>query len=1326
MTGTTSDPPEADPLQELARRVAGELDTDATILAVGSDSQALADALVAAGLRAQTDPQTDPQTGLQSGERFDACVILSSHALRPTPNFVRHQILPRLHPGAVVFWATASHHAGLSGLLHLSEPGPEPPSTETITTHLEAAGLDVERVDDLPATMLPSLQKIVDAVAAAGGDADSLRKDLSASHHVLKARLPQRRQARGDDSEAAVRSAVLGATSAGASIGAGTQAGAGADSAELERAQPPRVSIVIPVFNGAALTEKCLYGIAGNSGEGPAAPDYEVIVVDNGSDDWTMYLLHAMEGDLRVLSNDRNLGFARACNQGAAASQAEYLLFLNNDTVPHPDWLALMLAAADADPTVGIVGARLLYPDGTIQHAGLHLVDGIPDHEFRGVAADDPRVMQSRDLDMVTGACLLIRRDLFEGLEGFDAQFVNGVEDVDLCLRARERGYRVVYCADAVVDHHEAQTSGRFDHVQDNVQRFLARWQGRFDASGRLQTGTDPAPALVAGNGNGNGAHAAAVGSRATGSETRCQMNFEGSFFLHSSLAHVNRELALALLETDRCDLGLLPFEADQFESSTDGRFAALAERMNQPLGAADVHLRHRWPPDLTPVPRGRYALMQPWEFGRVPRSWVQAVNNGTVDQVWAYTKYVRDCYVDSGVDPARIAIVPPGIDAQRFRPGLTPHELVQTNGTFRFLFVGGTLYRKGIDILLQAWRQAFSASDDVALVIKDMGVKTFYRNQTAGDAIEQLQADPACAEVQYLTQDVPGVEVPHLYAAADALVHPYRGEGFGLPVAEAMACGLPVIITRGGACDDFCPEQIGYGVASRRQPVQLGGGEDVVGQAWQLEPDLEALVTQMRTVFEDRDGARHRGLQGSEHVHRHTTWTQSAAAALEAVDVLRSGALDDAPRATLPPQSVSAPAASASATSKVAVVLLGDTTAAAEATPALTRALGNFNRFGVDLTSGHPLGEQLEAIRLGCADQGTELLLVLTPDVWDLTSAASAQELRRLRQHFDTEDLGMLTPGVAASSAPLVDTAYPEASCILCRMSAITAVGGFDAGFSTAAVFANTARSLRRKGWRVAAAGDVLVEDADDGSQQVVAFGEGSLAAVEMGAVEAMEAGDRRRDAGDVHAAIDCYRKALSHKHDFVETILVLADALVEADDTAGALEAVRRLVELDPKSSFSHNYAGLVAARAGDEEAARASFSRAVALDPDLVDAHVNLGVVEWEQRNLEAALLQFREASRLDPFNRDLVCNLGPVYGQIDDFEAAVQLYRGYLEQHPEDTDLRARLARALQSQGDKPAARATAHEVLQREPEHEDAQALLKEISQDLGEDEAAQG
>src|SRR5262249_2135899 len=153
---------------------------------------------------------------------------------------------------------------------------------------------------------------------------------------------------------------------------------------------------------------------------------------------------------------------------------------------------------------------------------------------------------------------------------------------------------------------------------------------------------------------------------------------------------------------------------------------------------------------------------------------------------------------VASGVPEDRVVVVPNGVDPDRFRPGLAPLAL-STSKRVKLLFVGGTIPRKGFDVLLDAYRRAFTRADDVCLVVKDMGVGTFYQNQTAGERIHAMQGDPNAPEVLYLTDDLPEDDLPRLYSSCDALVHPYRGEGFGLPVLEAMACGLPVVVTAGG-----------------------------------------------------------------------------------------------------------------------------------------------------------------------------------------------------------------------------------------------------------------------------------------------------------------------------------------------------------------------------------------------------------------------------------------------------------------------------------------------------------------------------------------------
>jgi GT2 family glycosyltransferase len=239
------------------------------------------------------------------------------------------------------------------------------------------------------------------------------------------------------------------------------------------------VSIVIPAHNQWPYTNRCLTALEASSRD----VAHEVIVVDNGSTDATARAL-AQQPGVRSHVNPTNLGFARACNQGAALARAPYLLFLNNDTEPRAGWLAALVQAADADPAVAIAGGKLLFADDTIQSAGLLLAYGFPyplsivPRDYRKPAALAPA---GGDVRAVTGACMLVRRAAFAAAGGFDEGFVNGYEDVDLCLRAAEQGGRIVYCADSVVTHHEAVSGGRFKNEAANLDRLQRKWMDRLD-----------------------------------------------------------------------------------------------------------------------------------------------------------------------------------------------------------------------------------------------------------------------------------------------------------------------------------------------------------------------------------------------------------------------------------------------------------------------------------------------------------------------------------------------------------------------------------------------------------------------------------------------------------------------------------------------------------------------------------------------------------------------------------------------------------------------------------------------------------------------------
>jgi GT2 family glycosyltransferase/glycosyltransferase involved in cell wall biosynthesis/Flp pilus assembly protein TadD len=233
-------------------------------------------------------------------------------------------------------------------------------------------------------------------------------------------------------------------------------------------------SVVIPVCNNVESTKKCLTALSTVTRN----IQFEVIVVDNHSTDGTQEFLSSLGGDVQIIRNPDNLGFAKACNQGAHAARGKYIVFLRSDVVPQDDWLRALVGEVEGYPEVGVVGSKLLCGDGTVQHAGVVFSRSqlSPYHIYRQAPADLPVVNVRREFQVVTGACLLIRRALFDEIGGFDQGFCNGFEDVDLCLKVREKGYRVVYQPRSVLYSLESQTSDRKRPSDGDSARLRERW----------------------------------------------------------------------------------------------------------------------------------------------------------------------------------------------------------------------------------------------------------------------------------------------------------------------------------------------------------------------------------------------------------------------------------------------------------------------------------------------------------------------------------------------------------------------------------------------------------------------------------------------------------------------------------------------------------------------------------------------------------------------------------------------------------------------------------------------------------------------------------
>jgi glycosyltransferase involved in cell wall biosynthesis len=359
------------------------------------------------------------------------------------------------------------------------------------------------------------------------------------------------------------------------------------------------------------------------------------------------------------------------------------------------------------------------------------------------------------------------------------------------------------------------------------------------------------------------------------------KVNWEGALFVHHSFGMVNRELLRELGFDKRFDLRHVPFGPDRFTPGQASRFSCLTALQGAPHPGADFYVRHRWPPDFTPPPSGGYILFQPWEFGCLPVEWVEKIPKVT-REVWVYTEYLRECYIASGLDEERVRVVPLGVDPDEFSPSAPPAAWLreQTGERFCFFFNGGITLRKGVDLLVNAYLSEFGAAERVCLVVKG----SLAYKQDLAQKVEDLSRRADIAPLVYLTREVPPEDLAGLYTACDCYVHPYRAEGYGLPVVEAMACGKPVIVTGAGASMDFTDEDSAYRIRCKMERLDAWevNGMKTVGNPFWVLPDMDDLRRLMRYVFENRGEAQERGARASRKIRERHTWKQTAAAVSE------------------------------------------------------------------------------------------------------------------------------------------------------------------------------------------------------------------------------------------------------------------------------------------------------------------------------------------------------------------------------------------------------------------------------------------------------------
>lgn len=271
----------------------------------------------------------------------------------------------------------------------------------------------------------------------------------------------------------------------------------------LPMCEKPKVSIIIPAYNQFDYTYACIKSIAKNSSD----CEYEVILADDVSTDQTKRIQRIVKG-LIVSRNSENLRFLKNCNKAAKLAKGKYILFLNNDTTVQEGWLSSLIELIESSSDIGMVGSKLIYPDGTLQEAGGIIWNDATGWNYgRNDDASKPEYNYVRDVDYISGAAIMIKSDLWEQIGGFDELFAPAYcEDSDLAFEVRKLGYRVVYQPKSVVVHYEGVSngtdvnSGIKKYQVENSEKFKLKWTRElknqcepgkeiFKAKDRLQSG---------------------------------------------------------------------------------------------------------------------------------------------------------------------------------------------------------------------------------------------------------------------------------------------------------------------------------------------------------------------------------------------------------------------------------------------------------------------------------------------------------------------------------------------------------------------------------------------------------------------------------------------------------------------------------------------------------------------------------------------------------------------------------------------------------------------------------------------------------------------
>ena len=385
----------------------------------------------------------------------------------------------------------------------------------------------------------------------------------------------------------------------------------------------------------------------------------------------------------------------------------------------------------------------------------------------------------------------------------------------------------------------------------------------------------------------------------------------ETPLFARSSTSVLSLATAKALQSRNKVDVTIVPTHP------VNGSLADLRRELPElvPLLSgrpphADLWVASGWPPrQMRPVAT-TVAVRFDWEYGALPTDLTPLITSGA-DRVIVHSSTVRRTVASAGRSLTTIDLVPHGVDGRIYHDEVTPlREVLEWKGRRKaLLFVGGLIWRKGFDVLLKVLAERHRGDDSLCLVVKSVGADSSYRGFELGELLGRYSRAPGAVATLHIERDLAPSEQAGLYRACDLLVHPYRGEGFGLPVLEARACGLPVLVTAGGATDDLQLDPDSdcsfIGVPSVRRTVDLP--IPCEGVPFVREPSPQALAALLAECLLRLPELSAQARAVSAAVRNRFTW-DAAAAALEALAFAAAGRRTQVGTGRIPLTSSSAP----------------------------------------------------------------------------------------------------------------------------------------------------------------------------------------------------------------------------------------------------------------------------------------------------------------------------------------------------------------------------------------------------------------------------------